>query len=81
MRIAAAPSIKPAAAPLVTSPASAPVASAMTRATRPPAVRPSGTDSAGRGKNASSTASGIGAPPRRVTAPEALMIGSRPHSR
>ena len=77
-RIAAAPSIRAAAAPLVTSPASAPVTSAITRDAAAWSWS-SGTHSRAAATNASRTSAGMGAPPSRVTAPEALMTGSRPH--
>src|SRR5262245_15249418 len=75
--MAAVPRVRAAAAPAVTRPASAPVSRAICREAAA-CSSSSPTHSAEAARNASSTAAGIGAPPSRVTEPEALMIGTSP---
>ncbi|MFM8287084.1 MAG: hypothetical protein ACKOGA_10200 [Planctomycetaceae bacterium] len=77
-KIAAVPRNSPAEQPAVTSPASAPVCRAMCREA---AACHSSSEAAWAAASAIAcrTASGIKAPPRRVTEPVALITGTTPN--
>ena len=75
---AAAASVSAAAAPVVTSPASAPVAWAM-RALAASCSSPISTEARDAAAIASTTSGAMTAPPRRVSAPAALMRRQTPN--